>query len=310
MSPRRVGASFAHVFCQIANLIEGGHCLFSLVAKPNGAGRARCGCRSFFAVFLPKTCGRALEKLGKRVTLLHSMLNLSCPAPSAGDHGPTMTSTELRAGLLIDGVVRLVGLVGEGGMGSVWVADHLRLGTQVAVKFLSPQLAKESGAIVRFQHEAMSAAQIKSPHVVQVFDHGVFAGQRPYIVMELLEGEDLAQRLERTGPLSLLELARLVVHVCRALRKAHAAGIVHRDIKPGNVFLSDQDGELFAKVLDFGIARRADAPVSTAVTDVGSMVGTPLYMSPEQMIGHANIDFRTDLWSLGVLTYYSLVGRV
>jgi serine/threonine protein kinase len=221
-----------------------------------------------------------------------------------------MTSTELRPGLLIDAGVRLVRLVGEGGMGSVWVADHLRLGTQVAVKFLSPQLAKESASIVRFQHEAMSAAQIKSPHVVQVFDHGVFAGERPYIVMELLEGEDLAQRLERTGPLSLLELARLVVHVCRALRKAHAAGIVHRDIKPGNVFVSDQDGELFAKVLDFGIARRADAAVSTAVTDVGSMVGTPLYMSPEQMIGHANIDFRTDLWSLGVLAYYSLVGRV
>ncbi|HEU4407599.1 MAG TPA: serine/threonine-protein kinase [Polyangiaceae bacterium] len=212
--------------------------------------------------------------------------------------------------MLIDGVVRLVRLLGQGGMGSVWAADHLRLGTQVAVKFLSPALATEAGPVVRFQHEAMSAAQIKSPHVVQIFDHGVFAGERPYIVMELLEGEDLGRRLERAGPLGLDELARVVAQVCRALAKAHAAGIVHRDLKPDNIFLLDQDGELFVKVLDFGVAKRTNLPHSLDMTDSGLLVGTPNYMSPEQVLDLRPIDQRADLWALGVVAYRCLLGRV
>ncbi|HEU4411336.1 MAG TPA: protein kinase [Polyangiaceae bacterium] len=221
-----------------------------------------------------------------------------------------MDLPELSTGTQINANVRLVSLLGEGGMGSVWVADHLTLGTQVAVKFLSPSLAKEPASIARFTHEATAAAQIKSPHVVQIFDHGVFAGGLPYMVMELLEGEDLSRRLERTGPLGLGELTRVVVQVCRALSKAHAAGIVHRDIKPDNIFLIDQDGELFVKVLDFGIAKRTNAANSLVVTSTGAMVGTPYYMSPEQMLSSKHVDFRADLWSLGVVSYHCLTGRV
>ncbi|MCU0682694.1 MAG: serine/threonine protein kinase [Polyangiaceae bacterium] len=221
-----------------------------------------------------------------------------------------MTLADLNEGLLVDGSVRLVRLLGQGGMGSVWVADHVRLGTQVAVKFLSPALAREAEAIVRFQHEAMAAAHIKSPHVVQTFDHGVFAGERPYIVMELLEGENLGQRLERAGPLPLGELARLVGQICRALGKAHAVGIVHRDIKPENIFLVDQEGEPFVKVLDFGIAKSTNAALSMVSTKSGLVVGTPHYMSPEHMIDQKRLDFRADLWSLGVVAYRCLLGRV
>ncbi|MCU0687839.1 MAG: serine/threonine protein kinase [Polyangiaceae bacterium] len=219
-----------------------------------------------------------------------------------------MTSSELSSGLLIDGVVRLVRLLGEGGMGSVWVADHLRLSTQVAVKFLSPTLAKEPGPIVRFQHEAMMAAQIKSRHVVQIHDQGVFDGERPYIVMELLEGEDLSRYLAREGPLSPSLLARVMAQTCRALGRAHAAGIVHRDVKPDNIFLIEEDDGPFVKVLDFGIAKRTDASSSMAMTSTGAMVGTPYYMSPEQMLDLKQVDFRADLWSLGVVAYHCLVG--
>ncbi len=221
-----------------------------------------------------------------------------------------MTSLELSPGLLIDPGVRLVRLLGQGGMGSVWVADHLRLGTRVAVKFLAPALAKEAAPIVRFQHEAMSAAQIKSPHVVQVFDQGVYAGEQPYMVMELLEGEDLSQRLGREGPMALGDLAQVVAQTCRALGKAHGLGIVHRDVKPDNIFLVDQDGETFVKVLDFGVAKRTDDGHSMVVTDTGSMIGTPYYMSPEQMLDLKNVDFRADLWSLGVVVYHCLLGWV
>ncbi|HEU4536389.1 MAG TPA: serine/threonine-protein kinase, partial [Polyangiaceae bacterium] len=206
--------------------------------------------------------------------------------------------------------MRLVRLLGAGGMGSVWVADHLRLGTQVAVKFLSPALAKEAGPIMRFQHEAMAAAHIKSPHVVQVFDQGVFDGESPYMVMELLEGEDLSRRLAREGPLPPALLARVVAQTCKALGRAHAAGVVHRDVKPDNIFLVDQDGEPFVKVLDFGIAKRTDAPTAMGLTDTGSMIGTPYYMSPEQMLDLKQVDFRADLWSLGVVAYHCLIGQV
>ncbi len=221
-----------------------------------------------------------------------------------------MNPPELTAGMLINANVRLVSLLGEGGMGAVWVADHLTLGTQVAVKFLSPTLAKEPASIARFSHEATAAAQIKSPHVVQIFDHGVFAGGMPYMVMELLEGEDLSRRLESAGTVPLGELTRIVVQVCRALGKAHAAGIVHRDIKPDNIFLIDQDGELFVKVLDFGIAKRTNAANALVVTSTGAMVGTPYYMSPEQMLSSKHVDLRADLWSLGVVSYHCLTGRV
>ncbi|XXY55169.1 serine/threonine-protein kinase [Sorangium sp. So ce269] len=199
--------------------------------------------------------------------------------------------------------------LGRGGMGTVWVADHLSLGAQVAVKFMAPELALCPGFVERFRREAMAAAQIKSPHVAQVFDHGVTEAGVPYILMELLEGEDLRRRISRLGPLSLRELASVVRQVSRALGRAHQLGIVHRDIKPDNIFLADAEGETFVKVLDFGVAKQ---PVSSdqAMTSTGSSFGTPLYMSPEQLLSAKHVDFRADLWALGIVGYYAMTGQV
>jgi serine/threonine-protein kinase len=215
----------------------------------------------------------------------------------------------LEPGEQITPTLRLVRPLGKGGMGAVWVADHLALGTQVAVKFMAAAYAQNAGLVQRFQREAVAAAQIKSPHVAQVFDHGVMASGEPYIVMELLEGEDLGQRVRRAGPLSVGELVPVVAQVAKALTRAHQLGIVHRDIKPDNVFLVSIDGELLVKILDFGIAKHA-AEGLPGMTSTGAMLGTPLYMSPEQLLSSKAVDFRSDLWSLGVVGYHALTGRV
>jgi serine/threonine-protein kinase len=214
----------------------------------------------------------------------------------------------MQQGDVIAANVRLDRLLSEGGMGSVWVADHLTLNTQVAVKFMSAEMAHHAEAIARFTREASAAAQIRSPHIVQVFDHGVTAEGVPYIVMELLQGEDLDTRLGR-GPLSLRDTIQVIGQVCKALGRAHKEGIVHRDIKPANIFLLDSDGDIFVKVLDFGIAKRAldDGRVSD-VTRTGAMMGTPKYMSPEQMLSSKDIDYRSDLWAVGVVAYVCLTG--
>jgi len=194
-------------------------------------------------------------------------------------------------------------------MGSVWVAEHQSLRMSVAVKFMAERLTEDREYVERFAREAMASAQIKSPHVVQVFDHG-FADGIPYIVMELLEGEDLRTRLARTGPISLREAAQIIVQLARALSKAHAAGIVHRDIKPDNIFLVDHDGELFIKVLDFGVAKHAAQDTEFGMTGTGAMVGTPHYMSPEQILSARRVDHRADLWSAGVVMYRALTASV
>ena len=210
-------------------------------------------------------------------------------------------------GAMVTPSVRLVEPLRSGGMASVWVADHLTLHTRVVVKFISEQLAGNEEALTRFSREASAAAAVKSPHVVQVLDHGV-VDSSPFIVMELLEGEDLRTRLARTQVLSLVETEAIVSQTCKALGQAHRAGIVHRDIKPDNMFLCRQDdGEVFVKLLDFGIAKKDD-PATMSATRTGSVMGTPYYMSPEQVIGLKNIDLRTDLWSLGVVVFEALTG--
>jgi hypothetical protein len=215
---------------------------------------------------------------------------------------------ELVEGLAVTDSIRLVRKLGEGGMGSVWVADHLALHTQVAVKFMTAEMAHSPDAAARFQREARAAAQIKSPHVVQVFDHGLLERRVPYIVMELLEGESLASFIKRHGTLSAQLTSQIVAQTCKALAKAHAGGVIHRDIKPDNVFLVDSDGELFVKLLDFGIAKRLHENAN--MTSTGAVIGTLHYMSPEQLLGSKTIDARTDLWALGVVAYECLTGTV
>ncbi len=214
---------------------------------------------------------------------------------------------------LVAGKYRLTGLLGRGGMGSVWAGVHTTLGTRVAVKFIDAEHVDSAEARHRFENEARAAAALRSKHVVEVYDHGVSDDGRPFIVMEFLDGEPLDRRLERFGRLTAKDTARIVGMVCRALSKAHAAGIVHRDLKPENVFLvwDDEDGADVAKVVDFGIAKFTDsATVSSSATRTGSVLGTPYYMSPEQARGLRTVDYRSDLWSVGVIAFRCMTGRL
>jgi serine/threonine-protein kinase len=215
----------------------------------------------------------------------------------------------VEAGQMVTPTIRLVRPLGAGGMGAVWIADHLALHTQVVVKFMSAELLDSPEAVARFSREAGAAAQVKSPHVVQMLDHGVMPGGAPYIVMEHLDGHDLGEHLEaHGGRLPPTEVLHVMTQLARALSKAHERSIVHRDIKPPNIFLLDAGtGEAFVKLLDFGIAKTSDGLMGST-TRTGSMVGSPYYMSPEQVIGTKTIDFRSDLWSLGVVAFEALTG--
>jgi serine/threonine protein kinase len=217
------------------------------------------------------------------------------------------------AGRVLVGRYRLIEPVGHGSQASVWSAEHLALATPVAVKLIDPELAKRPEALERFRREATAAAQLRSAHVVQILDHGVDHGptgeEQPFIVMEMLEGEDLFSRLDKRHKLTLGETARIVTQVARALTRAHQAGIVHRDLKPENVFLVPNDDEEVVKVLDFGVAKLERATrVTMTASGAPALVGTPHYMSPEQIRGTDDVDFRTDLWAMGVIGFQCVVG--
>lgn len=201
---------------------------------------------------------------------------------------------------------RLERKIGAGGMGSVWLAHDLLLDATCAVKIIDKDKSADEEIRTRFAREAKASAQLRSPHVVDVFDYGEWAGAH-YIAMEFLEGEDLATRLSRLGKLEPEATYRLVAHVARALMSAHAQGIVHRDLKPENIFLVQNYGEEIAKVLDFGIAQHNAYSLDKRATREGTFLGTPCYMSPEQARGKP-IDHRSDLWSLGVIAYQCLTG--
>jgi eukaryotic-like serine/threonine-protein kinase len=215
-------------------------------------------------------------------------------------------------GALIAGKYRIEHLIGRGGMGSVWAATHIGLGQLVAVKLISRRYATSREARQRFDMEAKAVAQLRSRHVVQVFDNGETEDGTPYIAMELLEGESLDQRIAKGGPMPVDAVVRIANQVSRALTRAHAVGIVHRDLKPENIFLthSQDDDEEIAKVLDFGIAKikRTDGSNSSS-TRTGAVLGTPLFMSPEQARGLKTVDHRTDVYSLGMVIYMMLTGR-
>jgi len=214
---------------------------------------------------------------------------------------------------LVAGKYRLVRLLGRGGMGSVWEGVHTSLGTRVAVKFIEAEYAGSAEARQRFENEARAAATLRSKHVVQVYDHGVTPSGNPFIVMEFLGGEPLDKRLDRVGRLSPQETSRIVLQMCRALAKAHEAGIVHRDLKPENVFLvwDDDDAMDIVKVVDFGIAKFTDKSMGvSSSTRTGSVLGTPFYMSPEQARGLRSVDYRSDLWSVGVIAFRCMTGRL
>jgi serine/threonine-protein kinase len=204
-------------------------------------------------------------------------------------------------------------LIGEGAMGNVYEARHTGTHRRVAVKVISDEMLKHASVIARFKIEARAAGRIDSQHIAQVLDVGEDEERNvPFLVMELLHGEDLTQTQERLGVLPPDLVARIAAHACVGLSRAHAAGIVHRDIKPGNLFLSEHDDdERIVKILDFGIAKvKSDTEQGPgmALTRTGNLVGTPLYMPPEQARGDKVIDARADIWSLGVVMYQALTG--
>lgn len=216
---------------------------------------------------------------------------------------------EIQEGEVIAGKYRLTERLARGGMGAVWRAQHVTLGVPVAVKFMAPRYADDSHLRTRFEREAKAAAQLRSPNVVQIIDYGV-EDATPYLVMELLHGEDLGERLAREYRLSVIDILPIVTQIGKALRRAHDEGIVHRDLKPANIFLVPQDGELLVKVLDFGIAKWLRPEPGGDVTKTGHVMGSPHYMSPEQVRGARDVDQRTDLWALGVIIYRALTGHL
>jgi hypothetical protein len=216
-------------------------------------------------------------------------------------------------GAVLAGRYRLETIVGTGGMGAVWSATHLGIGQQVALKLVYANFVRSADALQRFDREAKAAARIKSRHVPQVFDNGVLEDGTPFLAMELLQGETLFNRVHKHGPVPLPEAISILDQCCRALGKAHALGIVHRDIKPDNIFLAHQIDEegYVVKVLDFGIAKftlLGDGEHSS--TRTGALLGTPQYMSPEQARALKTIDLRTDLYSLGLVAYTMLTGNL
>lgn len=225
-----------------------------------------------------------------------------------GESGEFVAPERERPGAMLTPNLRLLRLLGKGGMGSVWLAEHRLLGAEVAVKLLSPELANEPEALERFRREATAVAQLKSPHVVAIHDFGEAAGT-PYFVMERLEGEDLGARIERTSRLPIGVTTAIVVQTCKALARVHELGIVHRDLKPGNIFLSNVDGDLLVKLLDFGVAKTQLGANELHHTSDSAVLGTPLYMSPEQVLSTRSVSFASDLYSLGVVAYECLAGR-
>jgi serine/threonine-protein kinase len=218
-------------------------------------------------------------------------------------------------GDVVAGKYRLESLIGEGGMGAVYAAHHELLDVSVAVKVLSPQWVHNSSAVDRFLREARAVARLRSEHVARVMDVGTLEGGQPYIVMELLEGEDLRERLGR-GPLPVEEAVDCVLQALEAMAHAHPAGIIHRDLKPENLFVAAApDGREVVKVLDFGIAKlteragTANGQRAGALTGEHATLGSPHYMSPEQVRDSSQLDHRTDIWAAGAVLYELVTGR-
>jgi serine/threonine-protein kinase len=215
----------------------------------------------------------------------------------------------LAAGDLVAGKFRIDRVLGQGGMGFVVAATHVHLGQRVALKFLLPELYSDAAVVGRFVREARASAQLRSEHVCRVSDVGMLDNGAPYIVMELLEGSDLASMLANHGPMPVPILADYLVQACLGLGEAHAARIVHRDLKPANLFLTLRpDGTPLIKILDFGIAK-APTDGNFHLTRTAAVMGSPGYMSPEQLRSTRDADVRSDIWALGVILYELATGR-
>jgi serine/threonine-protein kinase len=223
------------------------------------------------------------------------------PPPGPGAHDPMI-------GRVVEGRYRIHSALGRGAMGAVYKVEHLAMGKLAAMKVLHPTLAIDSEVGARFRREGEAVSRLSHPNTVQVFDFGVEKGLM-YLVMELVKGEDLGQILRRDGPIKWARARNILLQVCESLAEAHDLGIIHRDLKPENLLISrSRDGRDFVKVLDFGLAKLRDTEEANQVTARGSVIGTPYYMSPEQ-IRAESLDARADVYSLGALLYRMVTGE-
>jgi serine/threonine-protein kinase len=219
----------------------------------------------------------------------------------------------VQPGQILAGKYRVERVLGEGGMGIVVAAHHLHLDKRVALKFLRPEVASNRELVARFANEARSAGKIQSEHVARVLDVGVLDDGSPFMVMEYLEGTDLAGLIKQRGRIPGPEAIEYVLQACEALAEAHVGGIVHRDLKPANLFLTRRaDGSPSVKVLDFGISKAALSPdgAGQALTQTAAVLGSPSYMAPEQLKSARHVDPRTDVWALGIILHELMTGEV
>jgi serine/threonine-protein kinase len=227
--------------------------------------------------------------------------------PTSSTEGRGITG--VGPGDVIAGKYRVHEVLGAGGMGVVFLARHTLLNTPVALKFLSRDFVGHSQSVSRFHREAQAAARLKSEHVVRVFDVGVHETGSPFIVMEHLEGGDLGRLLRSVGSLPVELAVDLLLQACSAMAEAHREGIVHRDLKPSNLFCVPRaDGGFSLKIVDFGISKLVSTDQTMTVT--GNFIGSPAYMSPEQMDAPGRVDQRADVWSLGVVLYECVTGKL
>ena len=226
--------------------------------------------------------------------------------------GPVPNSDDIDAlvGSVVAGKYRIDRVLGRGGMGAVFSATNTTIGKRVALKFLTREAARDKSATQRFQREAEAAGVIESEHIVHVFDSGTTEEGLPFLVMELLSGEDLRSRLQRDGMLPVGEAVDITTQVLRGLVRAHAAGIIHRDLKPDNIFLCPRDdGSTLAKIVDFGISKLSHGRSAKTLTRRGTVLGTAYYMAPEQAQAAEGVDHRADLYGAGTILFEMLAGR-
>lgn len=232
---------------------------------------------------------------------------LVCPKDATTLERPAGADADPLIGEVLAGSYKIVELLGSGGMGRVYVAQHLRIPRRFAVKVMHDQLTSNAEAVARFEREAQAVARIANPHVIDIVDVVRVQG-RAALVTELLEGEELGLLLERVGKLPLADAITICRQVCRGLAAAHAAQVVHRDLKPSNLFLVKRDdGSLHVKILDFGVAKLVGG---TELTGTGMLLGTPAFMAPEQALGARDVDQRADLYALGAVLYQALTGQL
>jgi len=258
---------------------------------PNEAGARYCN-----------SCGATLSSLSASAEAETAAMTSEVTAEAR------KSTSDPLIGQIIDGRYRIDKLIGRGGMGTVYRANRLLIGDEVAIKILHTGHAVDSHAAERFRREARAAARLKHPNAVSIYDFGVSSGGLQYLVMDLVEGKSLREFIKMEGPLTISLTTEITLQVCAALDEAHRQHIVHRDIKPDNIILDFTPGRLRVKVLDFGIAKLRDDTASH-LTQTGSVMGTPHYMSPEQCLGE-ELDSRADVYSMGIVLYEMLCGRV